>query len=370
MKRSKKIMFSLTLVLLFLFGAVQVPVFAAGAGGQPQMQMILEYESRYNFQETTRLFEENVKRAGWSIVQVFDYKEILGEKGFDILEVQIFAVCSGKHSGAILELDHERMVSPLMPCTISIYEKSDGKTYIALLNSGEVAQPFGGVIAETMQAVALETKAIISDLVVARPAAPAALPMPASKAYQAHVDWFARHTGGNGIEAYAAAIMAKESAGRPLDDPAAAMAFKMNHPHFFMEASAMQMQMILENQSKYDFDATVALLKENIAANGWSVVGEFDYKAILADKGFEINNIKILAVCSGKYSAAILELDDERMVSPLMPCRLAVYDKSDGNTYIARLNSGAVAQPFGGVIAETMQAVALDIEAIVSDLLK
>lgn len=367
MKKSKRLMLSLTLVLLLLFGAVQAPVMAAG---QPQMQMILEYESRYDFEETTRLFEEKVKSEGWSIVQVFDYKEILGEKGFDILDVKIFAVCSGQYSGAILELDDERMVSPLMPCTISIYEKTDGKTYIAQLNSGEVAQPFGGVIAETMQAVAMETHAMISDLIIPRPAAPATLPVPAARAYQAHVDWFARQTGGNGVEAYAAAIMAKEAAGRALDDAAAAMAFKMDHPQFFMEASAMQMQMILEHQSKYDFDETVALLKENVAATGWSVVGEFDYKEILADKGFEINNIKILAVCSGKYSADILSLDDERMVSPLMPCRLAVYEKSDGNTYIARLNSGEVAQPFGGVITETMQAVALDTETIVQDLLQ
>jgi uncharacterized protein (DUF302 family) len=53
-----------------------------------------------------------------------------------------------------------------------------------------------------------------------------------------------------------------------------------------------------------------------------------------------------------------------------MPCRLAVYEKNDGNTYIARLNSGEVAQPFGGVIAETMKAVAADTEAIVQDLLQ
>lgn len=367
MKKSKRLIFSLTLLLTLLFGAVQAPVMAAE---QPQMQMILEYESRYDFEETTRLFEEKVKSEGWSIVQVFDYKEILEKKGFDILNIKIFAVCSGKYSGAILELDDERMVSPLMPCTISIYEKSDGKTYISQLNSGEVAQPFGGVIAETMQAVAKETKTMISDLIVVRPAAPATLPAPATKAYQGHVDWFARQSGGNGMEAYAAAIMAKEDAGRALHDTASATAFKKDHPQFFMEASAMEMQMILEQQSKYDFDKTVAQLKENVSESGWSVVGEFDYKEILANKGFDINNIKILAVCSGKYSADILSLDDERMVSPLMPCRIAVYEKSDGNTYIARLNSGEVAQPFGGVIAETMQAVALDTEAIVKDLLQ
>ena len=368
MKKTAKRVMTTAMILMLLVGIIQAPVLAAN---QPQMQMILEYESRYDFEETTRLFEEKVKASGWSIVQVFDYKEILGEKGYDIDEIKIYAVCSGKYSAAILELDHERMVSPLMPCTISIYEKSDGKTYIAQLNSGEVAQPFGGVVAETMMAVAEETHTMISDLIIVETAAAANLPAQAAPAaYQAHVDWFARHRGGNGVESYAAAILAKEAAGRRLDDTPAATAFKMDHPHFFMEASAMQMQMILEHQSRYDFDETVAKLKNNVSEAGWSVVGEFDYKEILGEKGFDIRNIKILAVCSGKYSAEILALDDERMVSPLMPCRLAVYEKSDGNTYIARLNSGEVAQPFGGVIAETMMAVALDTEAIVQDLIQ
>lgn len=365
-KKAKRIM-TTAMILMLLLGMVQAPVMAAS---QPQMEMILEYESRYDFEETTRRFEANVEEAGWSIVQVFDYKEILAERGFDIDSIKIYAVCSGQHSAAILELDDERMVSPLMPCTISIYEKSDGNTYIAQLNSGEVAQPFGGVIAENMTKVAQETHAMISDLILENPPAPANPPASSAAAYQGHVEWFASQTGSDGIEAYANAILAKENAGRGLDDPAAAMAFKMDFPHFFMEEAAMDMQMILEHQSRYDFDGTVAQLKENVADAGWSVVGEFDYQEILGERGYDINNIKILAICSGQHSAAILELDDERMVSPLMPCRVAVYEKSDGNTYIAQLNSGVVAQPFGGVIADTMMEVALDTEAIVQDLIQ
>jgi len=132
---------------------------------QPQMQMILENESKYGFAETVELFEQNVAEAGWSVVGVYDYKEILAPKGFDILDIKIIALCSGKHSAAILELDDERMVSPLMPCTISIYEKSDGKTYIARLNAGEMAAPFGGVVAEVMETVAEETEAMVRDLI-------------------------------------------------------------------------------------------------------------------------------------------------------------------------------------------------------------
>ncbi|SFI27882.1 Uncharacterized conserved protein, DUF302 family [Tindallia magadiensis] len=367
MKKKAKQIMTITMILMLLMGMVQMPVMAAS---QPQMEMILEYESKYNFEETTRRFEENVEEAGWSIVQVFNYKEILAERGFDIENIKIYAVCSGQHSAAILELDDERMVSPLMPCTISIYEKSDGKTYVAQLNSGEVAQPFGGVIADTMMTVAQETHAMISDLVLESPPTPDASSTTDASLYQGHLEWFASQTGSDGLEAYANAILAKENDVDGLDDPAAAMAFQRDFPHFFMEEAAMEMQMILEHQSRYGFDETVAQLKENVADAGWSVVGEFDYQEILGERGYDINNIKIIAICSGQHSAAILELDDERMVSPLMPCRVAVYEKSDGNTYIAQLNSGEVAQPFGGVIADTMMTVAQETEAMVQDLIQ
>ena len=345
MQKKAKLVITVTMTLVLLLGLIQAPIMAASQQQEqqePQMEMVLEYESRYDFEETTRRFEENVKEAGWSIVQVFDYKEILADRGFEIDNIQIFAVCSGQHSAAILELDHERIVSPLMPCTISIYEKSDGNTYIAQLNSGEVAKPFGGVIAETMATVAEETHEMIRDLI---------LPQQLNRGRQNTAPGWANN-------------------GRPLDNPAAAEALEKNFPHLFMEEAAMEMEMILENKSLYDFDETVDRLKENVAYAGWSVVGEFDYQEILGERGYEIENIKILAVCSGQHSAAILQHDDARMVSPLMPCRIAVYEKSEGNTYIAQLNSGEIAQPFGGIIAETMMLVAEETSAIVQDLIQ
>lgn len=170
---------ALALVLVFLFSFLlqSTPVlgspseFPGGGNSNPfglndeQPPMILENESKYNFDETVAMFEQNVKAAGWSVVGVYDYKQILADKGYDILNIKIFALCSGQYSASILQHDDARIVSPLMPCTISIYEKSDGNTYIAQLNSGVMAEPFGGVIAEVMQAVAIDTEAIVANLI-------------------------------------------------------------------------------------------------------------------------------------------------------------------------------------------------------------
>ena len=35
----------------------------------------------------------------------------------------------------------------MMPCTISVYEKSDGKTYIGSMNAGLLGRVFGGTVA-------------------------------------------------------------------------------------------------------------------------------------------------------------------------------------------------------------------------------
>jgi hypothetical protein len=38
----------------------------------------------------------------------------------------------------------------MMPCTISVYTKGDGKTYIACMNPGLMGKLFGGGVSEVM----------------------------------------------------------------------------------------------------------------------------------------------------------------------------------------------------------------------------
>jgi uncharacterized protein (DUF302 family) len=49
----------------------------------------------------------------------------------------------------------------------------------------------------------------------------------------------------------------------------------------------------------------------------------------------------------------------------LMPCRVAIYEKSNGKTYITRMDSKLMARPFGGVINEVMQTAALETEEMI-----
>ena len=128
--------------------------------------------------------------------------------------------------------------------------------------------------------------------------------------------------------------------------------------------------MMMEDISPYDFDETTARFEEEVEAAGWSIAGMHDMQEILAGHGHEVDRIQIYELCSSKYSAVILEEDDERIVSPLMPCRISIYEKSDGNTYITRMNSKLMARPFGGIINDVMQQAADETEEILENILE
>ena len=127
--------------------------------------------------------------------------------------------------------------------------------------------------------------------------------------------------------------------------------------------------MMLEDESPYDFETTVERFEEAVVAGGWSVLTVHDMQDVLAGHGHDVDSVMIYELCSSEYSAEILELDDERIVSPLMPCRVSIYEKSDGSVYIGRMNSELMARPFGGVINDVMQTAAVETEEVIADVL-
>ena len=128
--------------------------------------------------------------------------------------------------------------------------------------------------------------------------------------------------------------------------------------------------MMLEDETAYDFETTVEVFEEKVREGGWSVLKTHDMKETLKGHGHDVLNVKIFELCSSKYSAEILKLDDERIVTPLMPCRVAIYEKSDGKTYIARMDSELLARPFGGVINDVMQQAASEIEDVIAQVIR
>lgn len=128
--------------------------------------------------------------------------------------------------------------------------------------------------------------------------------------------------------------------------------------------------MIVEDESRYDFATTVTQFEKAVKEAGWSIPTVHDMQATLKGFGHKIDEVKIFELCSSKYSAVILAVDEGKLVSPMMPCRIAMYVKSDGKTYIARMNSALVAKLYGGIIDEVMEKAYVETEAILQPLLK
>jgi len=147
---------------MFVLGALAMALIAFFSA--PAL-MMMEDESRYGFEETVSRFETKVDEAGWSIVNTHDMQAVLDGHGYDVDRVETFELCSSEYSAEILKLDDERVVSPLMPCRISVYETSDGSVYISRMNSSLMARTFGGVINDVMQKAAAETEEIIDPLI-------------------------------------------------------------------------------------------------------------------------------------------------------------------------------------------------------------
>lgn len=135
---------------------------------QNNEQMFLENESKYNFAETIEKLTAEIEKKKWKVSVVHDLQETLKKNGTEVLPIKVFALCNPIHSSKILLKDDERIVSSLMPCRVSVYEKSNGKTYISRINTGVLAKSIGGIIEEVMIDSSKEVEEILSSLIVAK----------------------------------------------------------------------------------------------------------------------------------------------------------------------------------------------------------
>lgn len=125
--------------------------------------------------------------------------------------------------------------------------------------------------------------------------------------------------------------------------------------------------MFIDSISKYDFDTTVESLSQKISSIGWRVSHIHDLQMTLKNNGMDVLEVKVVELCNPKYAVKLLERDQTKIYSSLMPCRLSVYKTTDGLVHISRMNSGAVAKEIGGVVYEVMQMAFEEIEEILQD---
>ncbi|MEN8118733.1 MAG: DUF302 domain-containing protein [Bacteroidota bacterium] len=122
--------------------------------------------------------------------------------------------------------------------------------------------------------------------------------------------------------------------------------------------------MIMEDASKYDFEETVTKFEKSVKDHGWKIPAVHDLQKTMDKFGHSVKSVKVFELCHPDHANRILEADDERIVSSMMPCRVAIYEKNDGKTYVSRMNSALMAKTMSDLINEVMADASSENEEI------
>ncbi len=127
---------------------------------------VIEKQSKFDFDKTVEVIMSEAERREWKIPAVHDLQQSLAKSGKSVLPVKVIEICKPAYSGQMLELNDERIMSVMMPCRISVYEKDDGKTYTALIDGSSLATGQPEKIAKVMKDASDETFEILKTVVV------------------------------------------------------------------------------------------------------------------------------------------------------------------------------------------------------------
>lgn len=89
-------------------------------------------------------------------------------------------------------------------------------------------------------------------------------------------------------------------------------------------------------QSRRPVDEVVAGIEAAARAEGFGVLHQYDFRDILAAKGFPIERAcRVLEVCSPRQASEVLAAD--MALNMALPCRLSVYEDRDGSTVVGMI---------------------------------
>lgn len=121
----------------------------------------------HDFDKTVQIVQNRInKQEGWHVTNIIDQqKEVLENGGKDVGKVKIIKFCNGKLSGVMLENDDSKFMASKMPLSIAVYEKSDGRVVIGLMNGYLMARLFAGTReGEIMEEVVKDIEEILGFL--------------------------------------------------------------------------------------------------------------------------------------------------------------------------------------------------------------
>lgn len=128
--------------------------------------------------------------------------------------------------------------------------------------------------------------------------------------------------------------------------------------------------MFTVSESKYDFATTKAMIEQGTPAASWAMPHQYDLQATLGKHGFQVKPVQVFSICKPDIAVHILDNDPARHLSAMMPCRISVYEKADGKTYISRMNTGLFSRLLGSRVMAVMGEAGAGAEKILDPIVK
>ncbi len=98
--------------------------------------MIYEVETEKGFKEVVDTFESVAKEKGFGTLKIYNFTEILKEKGFPIeKQITVFEICNPKFAQKALT-DFSK-IATFLPCKVTIIHEN-GKTSLSILEPHEI----------------------------------------------------------------------------------------------------------------------------------------------------------------------------------------------------------------------------------------
>lgn len=128
----------------------------------------------------------------------------------------------------------------------------------------------------------------------------------------------------------------------------------------------MQRLLVVETESPFGFNDTIQAITAAANDSGWKVPKVYRLCKSLEKEGHKLRPVAVIELCKPEYAAELLGSDDTRLVSSFMPCRISVYETSDGKVIVSRMNTSLVSRLFRGSIADVMAIATEETKVIIS----
>ncbi len=132
----------------------------------------------------------------------------------------------------------------------------------------------------------------------------------------------------------------------------------------------METKIFKVDKSRYSFDETCEKISSAVLDKSWKISVVHDLKETMAKSGVEVLPVKVFAVCNPVYAAMMLQNDDYRILSSMMPCRISVYEKSDKSVSVSRMDSDLFSQFLDNSLKSAIVRASADVEEIIAIALK